>query len=240
MTHRTRVKICGVRRPEDALAAARAGADAIGMVFHPAAPRHVTAEQARAILAVLPAFVTPVGVFFDVDVEAVRGITGVLHLRHVQFNGSETPEYVAQLPQLAVIKAVRVNRGAFGETLELWRRAVAVGGLSHLKGLVLETPGTAEAGGTGVPNDWVTVREHQTRGGFKGLPPIIAAGGLTPETVGEVVRSVRPWAVDVSSGVEESRGIKSARRIDAFVKAVSDADAAPPPLEAQTDQDARA
>ena len=91
---------------------------------------------------------------------------------------------------------------------------------------MLETAGTGQAGGTGVPNDWRTVREHQSRGGFDGLPPVIAAGGLTPETAGAVVRDVRPWAVDVSSGVEESLGKKSPERIAAFVAAVRDADAA--------------
>src|SRR5829696_5246503 len=91
VSYRTRVKICGVRRPEDALAAARAGADAIGLVFYPAAPRRVTQEQARAILAVLPAFVTLVALFVDAEIEAVRRATTELHLRHVQLNGDETP-----------------------------------------------------------------------------------------------------------------------------------------------------
>ena len=226
VTQPTRIKICGIRRPEDALAAARAGADAIGIVFHPPAPRSITLDEARAIIAILPAFVTPVALFVDAEPELLRRIVTALNLRHVQLNGHETPGYVAGLPHLTVIKAVRADPVTFGATLDQWRRAVAGGGLSHLKGLVLETPGTAEAGGTGVPNDWRTVREHQSRGNFEGLPPIIAAGGLTPQTVGDVVRDVRPWAVDVSSGVEESRGIKSAARIVQFVTAVRQADAA--------------
>ena len=229
MTHRTRIKICGVRRPEDALAAARAGADAIGMVFHPAAPRRVSVEEACAILAALPAFVTPVALFVDAGVERVTRLAAELHLRHVQLHGNETPEDIAQLPHLAVIKAVRVDPRRFGETLGRWRDAVAAGGLANLKGLVLETAATAEAGGTGVANDWPAVREHQARGAFDGLPPIIAAGGLTPETVGLVVRDVRPWAVDVSSGVELTRGVKSPEKMAAFVAAVRDADASPPP-----------
>ena len=223
---RTRIKICGVRRPEDALAAARAGADAIGLVFHPAAPRCITAEQAKEILAVLPAFVTPVGLFVDADLETLRRTVGELHLRHVQLHGHESPEYVAGLRQLAVIKAIRVDPATFGETLAGWRQAVQALGLANLKGLVLETAGTAQPGGTGVPNDWRTVRDHQSRGGFAGLPPVVAAGGLTPETAGAVVRDLRPWAVDVSSGVEESLGKKSPEKIAAFVAAVRDADAA--------------
>jgi phosphoribosylanthranilate isomerase len=224
VTQRTRIKICGVRRPEDALAAARAGADAIGLVFHPAAPRNISLAQARAILEVLPAFVTPVALFVDAGAEQVRRVTDELRLRHVQLHGDEAPEDVARLSHLVVIKAVRADPRHFGDTLARWHDAVA-GGLSNLKGLVLETPATVEAGGTGVPNDWVTVREHQSRGAFDGLPAIIAAGGLTPETVGRVVREVRPWAVDVSSGVEETRGIKSEAKIRAFVAAVRDADA---------------
>lgn len=224
VTQRTRIKICGVRRPEDAAAAARAGADAIGMVFHPAAQRNISIEQARAILAILPAFVTPVALFVDAEPDIVSNVVGELRLRHVQLHGEESPDYVAQFPQLAVIKAVRVEAARFADTLALWRRA-ASRGLPQLKGLVLETPGTAQAGGTGIPNDWRTVRGHHARGDFHGLPPVIAAGGLTPETVGAVVRDVRPWAVDVSSGVEESRGIKSADKIAAFVEAVRSANA---------------
>ena len=225
MTQRTRIKICGVRRPQDALAAGRAGADAIGLVFHQAAPRHVSLEQARDILAVLPAFVTPVALFVDAGAEQVRRVTGELHLRHVQLHGDETPDDVAALSHLAVIKAVRVDPTRFGGTLRQWRDSVATRGLPQLKGLVLETAATTAAGGTGVPNDWHTVREHQSRGAFAGLPPVIAAGGLAPETVARVVRDVRPWAVDVSSGVEESRGIKSEAKIAAFVAAVRAADA---------------
>ena len=223
---RTRIKICGVRRPEDALAAAVAGADAVGLVFHPAAPRNVTIDQAREILAALPAFVTPVGLFVDADLDTLRRTVGELHLRHVQLHGHESPDYVAELRQLAVIKAVRVDAATFAQTLSDWRQAVQTLGLTNLKGLVLETAGTAQPGGTGVPNDWRTVREQQSRGGFAALPPFIAAGGLTPETVGAVVRDVRPWAVDVSSGVEESPGRKSPEKIAAFVAAVRGGDAA--------------
>lgn len=224
MTRRTRIKICGIRRPEDALAAARAGADAVGLVFHAAAPRNVSVEQAREVLAALPAFVTPVALFVNPNPAFLRQVVQQHHFRHVQLHGDEPPEYVADLRQLAVIKAVRVDPKDFGASLDQWRAAVREHGLTNLKALVLETAGTAQAGGTGVANDWRTVREHQSRGGFDGLPPIIAAGGLTPQSVGPVVRDVRPWAVDVSSGVEESPGRKSAKKIAAFVAAVQDAD----------------
>lgn len=225
LNHRTRIKICGIRRPEDALAAAAAGADAVGLVFHPAARRHVSADQARQIVDVLPAFVTPVGVFVDADVEVLRRTASAVHVRHIQLHGDEPPDYVAQLREFAVVKAVRVDPARFGDTLNAWRRAIVDLGLTNLKALVLETPGTAHPGGSGVPNDWETVRVHLARGELNGLPPVVAAGGLTRETVGGVVRGVRPYAVDVSSGVEAPDGFKSAEKIKAFIAAVRDADA---------------
>ena len=223
--HRTRVKICGITRPEDARAAAEAGADGIGLIFHPPAPRCLTIERARDILATLPAFVTPVGVFVNVSPEQVTQTATDLGLRHVQLNGNEPPDVVRALSRFAVIRAVRVERDHFGDTLSAWRSAVTDLRLTNLKGLVLETPGTGKAGGTGVPNDWETVRQHQRTGSFDGLP-VIAAGGLTPETVGRVVRDIRPWAVDVSSGVEDEPGRKSVHKLAAFIQAVKDADAA--------------
>ena len=223
--HRTRVKICGITRPEDARAAAEAGADGIGLIFHPPAPRCLTIERARDILATLPAFVTPVGVFVNVSPEQVTQTATDLGLRHVQLNGNEPPDVVGALSRFAVIKAVRVERDHFGDTLATWRSAVTNLRLTNLKGLVLETPGTGKAGGTGVPNDWETVRQHQRTGSFGDLP-VIAAGGLTPETVGRVVRDIRPWAVDVSSGVEDEPGRKSVHKLAAFIQAVKDADAA--------------
>src|SRR5437762_3177128 len=169
VVQRTRIKICGMRRPEDALAAARAGADAIGLVFDPAAPRAVSVLQAADVLAVLPALVTPVGIFVNADPASLRDTVQQLHLRHVQLNGDETPEYVAQLWELDVIKAVRVDAARFADALDAWRRAVAATRLTNLKGLVLETAGTKRPGGTGMPNDWATVREQQARGGFDRL-----------------------------------------------------------------------
>ena len=223
---RTRVKICGVCRPEDAAAAAEAGADAIGLIFHPAAPRCITLERAREILAALPAFVTPVGVFVNVTVAEVRRTAQELGLRHVQLNGQESPEVVAELSGFAVVKAITVEPARLGQTLSRWRDAVGKLKITNLKGLVLETAGTGQAGGTGVPNDWSTVLRHRAAGDFEGLPPLIAAGGLTAETVAAVVRDVRPWAVDVSSGVEQTRGQKSPQKIDAFIEAVRHADEA--------------
>ncbi len=222
--HRTRVKICGITRPEDAAAAAVAGADAIGMVFYAPAPRNISIERAKEILDVLPPFVSPVGLFVDAPADEIRRIADELHLGHVQLHGQEPPERVAELRGLQVIKAMRVD-AQFGETLAAWRRASAELDLTNLRGIVLETGGTRQAGGTGVANDWTAVLRHRDAGAFEGLPPLIAAGGLTPQTVGDVVRNLRPWAVDVSSGVESAKGLKSVEKIQQFVQAVREADA---------------
>jgi phosphoribosylanthranilate isomerase len=223
VTHRTRIKICGVCRPEDALLAARSGADAIGMVFHAPASRNISAERAREILAVLPPFVTPVGLFVNEPAEDVRNAARAIGLRHVQLNGDEPPKMVAAVAPLVVIKAIKVERDRFGETLNLWRTAIRDLKLTNLAGFVLETAGTGKPGGSGVANDWETVVAAQRSGAFEGLPAIIAAGGLRPETVGEVVRTVRPFAVDVSSGVEDSLREKSEAKVRAFVEAVREA-----------------
>jgi phosphoribosylanthranilate isomerase len=223
VVHRTRIKICGITRPEDAAAAAAAGADAIGMVFYAPAPRNISIERAKEILSILPPFVSPVGLFVDADASAIRSLTSQLHLRHVQLHGHEPPARVAELAGLYVIKAVRVD-DTFEQTLSTWRRASMELSLTNFRGVVLETAGTREAGGTGLANDWATVQRHRDAGAFEGLPRVIAAGGLTPQTVGDVVRSVRPWAVDVSSGVESAKGLKSVEKIQAFVRAVRKAD----------------
>lgn len=221
---RTRIKICGVCRPGDALSAAEAGADAIGLVFHPPARRNVTVEQARAILTALPPFVTPVGLFVDAATESIRQVTGTLGLRHVQLHGDEPPAQVAELAPLTVIKAVPVDRETFPQALARWRDAIHSLRLTNLRGLVLETAHTGKPGGTGIANDWEAVRVAIRAGQFEGLPTVIAAGGLRPETVGAVVRDLRPWAVDVSSGVEEALREKSREKVEAFVRAVREAE----------------
>jgi len=221
--HRTRIKICGITRPEDAAAAAAAGADAIGMVFYAKAPRCIAIDRAKEILGLLPPFVTPVGLFVDAEANEVQRIAGELHLRHIQLHGHEPPTRAKELGAFQIIKAMRVD-DSFGETLSTWRRGAKDLSLTNFRGIVLETGGTREAGGSGVANDWAKVLNHREAGAFEGLPQLIAAGGLTPETVGDVVRQLRPWAVDISSGVECSKGIKSVERIHAFVRAVREAD----------------
>jgi phosphoribosylanthranilate isomerase len=221
---RTRIKFCGITRLEDALAAAELGADAIGLVLHADAPRRITRDLGRRIIAALPPFVTPVGLFVDAPTDVVIEVATDLRLRHVQLHGRETPSTIARLRGQHVIKAAHVTRATIGDDLKFWRTQIAEHELDHLKGLLLETGGTRETGGTGAANDWETIRAAQNAGEFNGLPPIIAAGGLKPENVAAVVRMLRPWAVDVSSGIESAKGIKSAAKMAAFVEAVRSAD----------------
>lgn len=220
---RVRVKICGVMRPEDAAAASRCGADAIGMIFHAASPRNIAVARAREILAAVEPFVTPVGVFVDAQPREILAVCTTLGLRTVQLNGQQTPQDIADLAGLSVLRAVRVTRGGLAAQLHDLRRAIADQSLSHLIGLVLEPGGTSRPGGTGVANDWEEVLSAQAAGAFAGLPPLIAAGGLRPQSVADIVRRVRPYAVDVSSGVEQSPGEKSEALIRQFIEAARSA-----------------
>lgn len=217
---RTRIKICGICRPEDAAAAVECGADAIGMVFHAPSPRSVTLEEARLILRQVGPFVTAVGLFVDAPLERIVQTAHNLNIHTIQLHGQEPPELIAALKPLEVLKAVRVEKSKFAQTLAKWNLDIAKHHLDNLHGLLLETAHTPEPGGTGMPNDWQTVRDAQAAGLFDGLPPIIAAGGLNPETVGDVVRLLHPFAVDVSSGVEDIRRQKSRDKIARFAEAV--------------------
>jgi phosphoribosylanthranilate isomerase len=221
---RTRIKICGIMRPEDAALAAQLGADAIGIVLHRASVRNVPLKIARSIISALPPFVTPVGVFVDASPSEVLEVAGEIGLATVQLNGDQGVDEVAQLRGLRVIKAIRVVRDELATSIAQWASAIDGGTLSNLLGLVLEPGRTGQPGGTGIANDWDEVRAAQTAGAFKSLPPLIAAGGLKSDTVGDVVRSIRPFAVDVSSGVEERIGIKSPEKMRTFIDAVRSAD----------------
>jgi len=217
--HRTRIKFCGITRPADGAAAAAAGADAIGLIFYAASARCVTVARAREIVAVVPPFVTPVGLFVDAPVAEVIDMAGQLRLTTVQLHGDEPPEAVAELRPLRVIKAIRAHRAELAAAVAPWRSV-------PLAGLLLETAGGPGPGGTGIANDWAGLAAARGAGLLDGLPPLVAAGGLTPETVGGAIRAVRPFAVDVSSGIEQAKGIKSVDRMTAFAAAVRAADGA--------------
>lgn len=204
---RTRVKICGITRGEDALAAASAGADAIGLVFAPASPRRVTLDQAKAIAQTLPPFVSTVALFVNAEASAVQAVLDGLRPDLLQFHGDETPEYCASFG-VPYIKAARVRPG-----LDLLKFAVT---FAEARGLLLDAYHPQRHGGTGERFDWTLIPA--------GLPkPVILAGGLTPDNVTAAVRQVRPWAVDVSSGVEVGPGIKDAAAIGRFIREVCNA-----------------
>ena len=204
----TAVKICGITRPEDALAAARAGAHAIGLVFYAKSPRHVTPARAAEIVRVLPPFVTTVGLFVDATAEEVHAALAEAPVGLLQFHGDETPEFCRQFKR-PYVKAVRVKAG-----VDLLQYAQEY---HDAKALLLDAYVEGLHGGSGAAFDWSLIP--------RGLPlPVILSGGLTPENVTEAVRRVRPSAVDVSSGVESAKGIKDAQKIAAFIKGVRNAD----------------
>jgi phosphoribosylanthranilate isomerase len=205
---RTRVKVCGITRTEDALAAAQAGADAIGLVFYPPSPRFLSVERARAIREALPPFVQSVALFVNADAAQVAQVIGRVHPAMLQFHGEETPEFCAQFG-LPYIKACRVGKGV--DLLEYLRP------FSSAAGWLLDAH-VEEYGGVGASFDWALVPERLAR-------PLVLSGGLTPDSVGAAVRRIRPWAVDVSSGVESAKGIKDAARMASFIAEVRDADA---------------
>lgn len=218
---RTRVKICGITRPQDAAAAAMAGADAIGIVLHAPSKRLVDLDRAGRIVAALPPLVGAVGLFVDAEPAAMIAAARSVGLSAVQLHGNESPQTVAALAPIRVIKVIHVEAATFQADLQRWADATRNGKLTNLAGLLLDTAG---GGGGGVANDWTLLARHLSE--LTALPAWIAAGGLIPSTVGNVVRRLRPWAVDVSSGVEARPGEKSAELIAEFVQAVREADEA--------------
>jgi phosphoribosylanthranilate isomerase len=220
---RTRVKICGICRAEDALSASRAGADAIGLVFDPEAGRCVREADVHGILAALPAFVSSVALFVNHSVEEIRSILHEHPFSAVQLHGEESPEFVEDLKPARVVKAIHLAPGD-SSTLDHWRAAVRDLELNNLAGLLLEPPRTgSQRGGTGAANNFAAIAELKAAGKFEGLPPIVLAGGLTPQNVAHAIRLVSPYAVDVSSGVEAAPRQKSPEKIEAFIRAVASA-----------------
>jgi len=202
-----RSKICGITRIEDALAAAEAGADAIGFVFYAKSPRAVDVRQARAIIAELPPFVTTVGLFVNASRCELNEILEVVPLDLLQFHGDETPADCEGYHR-PWIKALRVRPG---DDLE-----AACQLYSGARGILLDTYVAGVPGGTGEAFDWSLVPARLSK-------PIILAGGLSADNVGHAIAQVRPYAVDVSGGVEQAKGIKSAAKIEAFMQAVKQA-----------------
>jgi len=196
-----RVKICGITRIEDGLAAAAAGADAIGLVFAES-PRRLTTDPARAIAAALPPFIKVVGLFVDAPAEAVHAVLGRVPLDLLQFHGRETAVYCRQFGR-PYIKTIHIK--------EDMDAVAAAGRYPDAAAILFDAFHPQVAGGGGVTFDWSRVPRDLGK-------PVILAGGLTPDNVAAAVRTVRPYAVDVSSGVELSKGIKDAAKVAAFIR----------------------
>ncbi len=202
---RTRVKICGITRREDAMACARLGADAMGLVFYDKSPRAVSIEQASEVIAGLPAFMTTVGLFVDPEVAEVEQVLASVSLDCLQFHGNETASFCTQFKR-PYIKAIRMEPGIHVSDYEAEYHTAG--------GLLLDTYVAGVPGGTGQTFDWDRVPQ-QTQ------IPIILAGGLKPDNVAEAISATQPYAVDVSGGVEQAKGIKQSSKIEQFMSEVN-------------------
>ena len=203
----TRIKICGLTREIDVRDASAGGADALGLVFYSPSPRYVSAARAAQLLQSFPPFVSSVGLFVNASVDEVRLVLKQVRLDILQFHGDESPQYCAQFG-IPFIKAVRVRPG-----LDLLQYAEIYGAA---KALLLDAYVDGIPGGTGASFDWSLIPPN--------LPlPIILSGGLSATSVGLAVQTIRPYAVDVSSGVESSKGIKDKQKMYAFIKEVFNA-----------------
>lgn len=200
-----RVKVCGITRIEDAVLAADLGASAIGFVFWPRSPRFVEPETARAIAAAMPASLVCVGVFVDQDAAYVRQTAAHVRLGAVQLHGNESVEFATALLE-PVIKAVAVQAGFVPESLDVLPSAITV---------LLDAHDPERRGGTGRTIDWSVAAQAARR------RPVMLAGGLTPDNVRDAIRAVRPYALDVSSGVESSPGVKDPEKLRALFNALT-------------------
>ena len=197
-----RVKVCGITSVEDALVAAEAGADALGLIFVEGTPRYVTPARAAAIVAALPPFVCPVGVFWDHPVGHVRAVADECGLQAVQLHGTEPPEMVAALP-VPVLKTVKIKGPDDLALLDRYKPAA----------FLLDSPARFSEGETRAPISWTLARQAAR------LSRVILSAGLTPDNVAEAIRIAGPWGVDVNSGVEAEPGRKDPEKVRRFVDA---------------------
>jgi phosphoribosylanthranilate isomerase len=199
-----RIKICGITRFEDAKVAAGLGVDALGFIFYPKSPRHITPDAAAAIIKQLPPFISRVGVFVDEDLEKVIQIARTAGIDTIQLHGSETPRYCSKIP-LPVVKAFSIDSST----------DISLLGQYSVSGFLLDTWASDRRGGTGKTFDWSIARTASTR-----YRNIILAGGLNPQNMEEAVSTVLPYGVDISSGVEIKPGIKNPRKIRDVVQII--------------------
>jgi phosphoribosylanthranilate isomerase len=219
MTTRTRIKICGLTRAEDVADVVANGADAIGFVFYPQSPRYITGAAAGALVATIPPFVTTVGLFVNATVEEVRAVLVDVPLSLLQFHGDETPEQCAAISAAVgrpFIRAARVADTTTAADLLQWdmdyRKASPL-----FTGLLLDTF-VAQFGGSGKVFDWSLIPKELA-------PRVVLSGGLNVQNATDAVVRVRPYAVDISSGVEAAKGVKDPHKVRAFIDAVRAADA---------------
>ena len=212
---RTRIKVCGMTRTEDALFAAHAGADAIGLIFYDASPRAVTIEQAMSISSMLPPFVSTVALFVNALPRSVDGVISRLRPSLLQFHGDEDANYCGQFG-LPFLKAIRVGAGMTADDL-----LECADEFHSARALLLDTFSKTVYGGSGESFDWNVIPDVM-RG------HVVLSGGLRPINVADSIRAIRPWGVDVSSGVEVNegaKGVKDHARIKKFIEEVRNADA---------------
>jgi phosphoribosylanthranilate isomerase len=212
------IKICGITRPEDAEAAAAAGADAIGLNFYEKSPRYIDADRAREIIAALPPSVVKVGVFVNAPMQEVCRAFDELSLDLVQLHGDEPLEYLAQLGDRPIIKALRVS-GTEGLRAMVDYIAVCKKLYRAPRFILLDAPLSEGFGGSGKSADWTLAKRYYAAPG----PPLVLAGGLRPDNVAEAIRMTGPQAVDTAGGVESQPGIKDPVAIAAFVAAAKGA-----------------
>ena len=200
----TRVKICGITNLEDGLQAAQAGADALGFVFYGPSPRNVEVDRAASIIAALPPFVTSVGLFVDAEPEFIERVINTTGLDLLQFHGDESESQCAQYG-VPYIKALRMR-----PDVDLARQCHT---FASSRGILLDAYVPGKAGGTGQTFDWSQIPQQLDL-------PIVLAGGLDPSNVQTAIQTVRPWAVDVSGGVEQAKGKKDPALVSAFIEGV--------------------
>ncbi len=210
-----RIKVCGITKVEDARAVARAGADAVGLNFYPRSKRYITPADGQEIALALPPEVIKVGLFVNAEVDQVCEVYDRLSLDLIQLHGDEPPEYLKQLGDRSVIRAFRLG----DEGLEPVQRYLSdcdrLGCMPRLTLIDAHVPG--QYGGTGTTADWQALAAYGPDPQVSPTPPLVLAGGLTPENVADAIRTVRPWAVDTASGVESEPGRKDPVKVEAFI-----------------------
>lgn len=213
MLQRVRVKIEGLREPREAMKVAQMGADAIGMVFADS-PRWVSPEQARAIVDILPPWVATVGVFVNSDAATINRVVQRTGIGYVQLHGDEPPEIVGRI-EAYVIKAFRVRDENWLDEIRAW---LDTGQLKrNLCAILLDAYDKSARGGTGKQFNWDLVADARAAGALAGLDPLILAGGLDPDCVSRAIDIVKPWGVDVASGVEKAPGVKDFNKVADFI-----------------------